>query len=104
MEFIGLAGLGQAEVAAIKRSDVELDAGHINVYRHKTARFRHPDLSAVAPAGRETVQRQEAQRALFSISQARKAITNACRRLRASDLHTPITSPDVHHALQSKRA
>ena len=36
VEFLGLAGLGQAEAASIKRSDVDLDAGRIIVYRHKT--------------------------------------------------------------------
>jgi integrase len=36
LEFLGLAGLGQAEAAAIKRSDVDLDAGRIIIYRHKT--------------------------------------------------------------------
>ena len=36
---------------AIKRSDVDLDAGRIIVYRHKTdVGFCHPDLSAVASA------------------------------------------------------
>src|SRR4029450_733691 len=36
VEFLGLAGLGQAEVAGIKRSDVDLDTGRIIAYRHKT--------------------------------------------------------------------
>ena len=36
VEFLGLAGLGQAEAAWIKRSDVDLDAGRVIVYRHKT--------------------------------------------------------------------
>src|SRR5260370_31075389 len=36
VEFLGLAGLGQAEASAIKRSNVDLDASRIIVYRHKT--------------------------------------------------------------------
>ena len=36
VEFFGLAGLGQAEAAAIRREHVDLDAGRIIVYRHKT--------------------------------------------------------------------
>src|SRR5262245_20970592 len=36
VEFIGLAGLGQAEATAITRSHVDLDAGQVIVYRHKT--------------------------------------------------------------------
>ena len=38
VEFLGLAGLGQAEAASIIRDHVRLDAGQIDVYRHKTAR------------------------------------------------------------------
>ena len=36
IEFLGLAGLGQAEAASIARADVDLAAGRIIVYRHKT--------------------------------------------------------------------
>src|SRR5260370_22303781 len=36
VEFLGLAGLGQADAASITHSDVDLDAGRIIVYRHKT--------------------------------------------------------------------
>src|SRR5262245_53098759 len=36
VEFLGLAGLGQAGAAAIKRSDVDLEARRMIVYRHKT--------------------------------------------------------------------
>src|SRR5215510_229892 len=36
LEAMGLLGLGQAELAAIKRGDVDLASGQIIVYRHKT--------------------------------------------------------------------
>jgi integrase len=36
IEFIELAGLGQAEVRALTRADVDLDASRIVTYRHKT--------------------------------------------------------------------
>jgi integrase len=82
VEFLGLAGLGQAEVAAIKRSDVDLDAGRIIVYRHKTdVGFVipiYPQLRAVV----EKLCQDKAHNArLFSINEARKALRNACKRL-----------------------
>src|SRR5207253_7933605 len=35
IEFLGLAGLGQAEVSAVTRAYVDLEAGRIIVYRHE---------------------------------------------------------------------
>lgn len=82
LEFIGLAGLGQAEAASIKCSDVDLDAGRMTIYRHKTdAGFVIP----IYPQMRPLVEKLCAGKAngdrLFPISQARKALTAACRRL-----------------------
>jgi site-specific recombinase XerD len=37
LEFLGLAGLGQAEASSLTRSDVDLQAGRIITYRHKTS-------------------------------------------------------------------
>jgi integrase len=37
LEFLGLAGLGQAEARSLTRGDVDLAAGQIITYRHKTA-------------------------------------------------------------------
>src|SRR5439155_19473550 len=37
LEFLGLAGLGQAEANSLTRSDVDLDVGHIITFRHKTS-------------------------------------------------------------------
>lgn len=34
---LGLAGIGQAEAAGITRADVDLDAGRMIVFRHKTS-------------------------------------------------------------------
>jgi len=36
VEFMGLSGLGQAEMGSLERSDVDLTAGRIVIYRHKT--------------------------------------------------------------------
>ena len=50
IKFLGLAGLGQAEVASITRANVDLDAGRIIVYRHKTGTgFSIPIFPQVRP-------------------------------------------------------
>jgi integrase len=82
VEFLGLAGLGQAEVAAIKRSDVDLSASRIIIYRHKTdTGFTIP----IYPQLRQLVEKLCKGKAhsarLFSISQARKSLRHACARL-----------------------
>jgi integrase len=82
IEALGLLGLGQAEAASIKRSDVDLEAGRIIVYRHKTdVGFAIP----VYPQARASIEKlcegKKHNERLFTINQARKALTNACRRL-----------------------
>ena len=82
IEFIGLAGLGQAEAASIKRSDVDLDAGQIIVYRHKTdTGFVIPIYPQVRPLVEKLCKGKAHNAPLFSISEARKALANSCKRL-----------------------
>jgi integrase len=82
VQFLGLAGLGQAEAAAIKRSDVDLESARIIVYRHKTdqgfAIPIYPQLRSLIEklcAGKKHNQR------LFSVNAAHRALTRACERL-----------------------
>ena len=82
VEFLGLAGLGQAEAAAIKRSDVDLDASRIIVYRYKTdTGFAIPIYPQLRPLVEKLCKGKAHSARLFSISQARKALRHACRRL-----------------------
>ena len=82
VEFLGLAGLGQAEAASIKRSDVDLGAGRIIVYRHKTdVGFVIPIYPQLRVLVEKLCKGKAYNARLFSINQARKAITNACKRL-----------------------
>jgi len=82
VEFLGLAGLGQAEAASIKRSDVDLDAGRIIVYRHKTdVGFVIPIYPQLRALVEKLCKGKKHSQRLFAINQARKAITNACKRL-----------------------
>src|SRR4029077_11300262 len=82
VEFLGLAGLGQAEAAAIKRSDVDLDAGRIIIYRHKTdTGFVIPIYPQVRALVEKLCNGKKPNDRLFAINEARKALTNACKRL-----------------------
>ena len=82
VEFLGLAGLGQAEAASIKRSDVDLDAGRIIVYRHKTdVGFVIPIYPQLRPLVEKLCRGKTHNARLFSINEARKALANACKRL-----------------------
>ncbi len=91
-EFFGLAGLGQAEAASIKRT-CRLDAGRSIIYRHKAGeRFTIPIYPQLRPLLEKLCKGKKHNERLFSINQARKAITNACGRFGTPDLHAPITS------------
>jgi integrase len=83
VEFLGLAGLGQAEAGAIKRSDVDLDAGRIIVYRYKTDQgFVIPIYPHLRPLVEKLCADKAHDEHLFEIKEARKALTNACKRLK----------------------
>jgi integrase len=82
IQFLGLAGLGQAEAASITRADVDLDAGRIYVLRRKTSvGFVIP----IFPQLRELIEKlckgKRHNERLFTITDARKALSNACTRL-----------------------
>jgi integrase len=82
VEFLGLAGLGQAEAAAIKRSDVDLESGRIAIYRQKTSvAFYIPIFPQLRPLLEKLCDGKKHDERLFPINEARKALTNACKRL-----------------------
>jgi integrase len=82
IEFLGLAGLGQAEAAGIKRSDVELDASRIILFRHKTdTGFAIPIYPQVRTLVEKLCNGKKPNEHLFAIDQARQALGNACKRL-----------------------
>ena len=82
VEFLGLAGLGQAEVAGIKRSDVDLEAKRVIVYRHKTdTGFAIPIYPQLRPVVEKLCREKKRDERLFLINEARKALANACKRL-----------------------
>jgi len=82
IEFIGLAGLGQAEAAAIKREHVDLEAGQMVIYRHKTdTGFTIPIYPQLRPLVEKLCEGKAHNEQLLAISESRKALANACKRL-----------------------
>jgi len=82
LEVMGLLGLGQAELSALKRSDVDLAASRIFVKRHKTGQgFFIP----IYPQARDLIEKlcrgKRHDERLFQLSDGRKALANACQRL-----------------------
>ncbi len=83
VEFIGYAGLGQAETSALRWSDIDWQREQIVTFRHKTkSGFAIP----LYPQVRPVLERRHAQRApgddrVFHILNAKKAIAATCKRL-----------------------
>ena len=82
VEAMGLLGLGQAELANVKREHVRLDAGQIDIFRRKTSQTYtipvYPQANALVT---KLCNSKKSGEKLFKVKQARKAITQACRRL-----------------------
>jgi integrase len=82
VEALGLLGLGQAELANMKREHVRLDAGQLDIYRKKTSQAFtiqvYPQAHALIT---KLCDGKKSGEKLFKVKQARKAITQACRRL-----------------------
>ena len=82
VEFLGLAGLGQAEAAALTRAHVDLDAGQFFPYRQKTnTGFAVPIFPQLHALMRKLCADKKPHERLFTIAESRKAIANACKRL-----------------------
>ena len=87
IEFMGLAGLSQAEASSLKWGDLNWEKGQLCVRRHKTRELFfppiYPDLLPFlkklhskhpTPPSGDTL--------FFRIRDARKALCNACQRLK----------------------
>ena len=82
MEFLGLAGLGQAEASSLTRADVDLDVGRFICYRRKTdTGFVVPIFPQLRPLMEKLCVGKKPHERLFTVYGARKAIANACKRL-----------------------
>jgi integrase len=82
VEFIGLAGLGQAEAKSLEWSDIDFERQQIITFRHKT---RTGFAIPLYPQVRPLLERRYAERTndgrVFKIDNAKKAIAAACKRL-----------------------
>jgi integrase len=82
IEFLGLAGLGQAEAAAITRAHVDLGAGQFFPYRQKTKTgFAVPIFPQLRSLIEKLCVGKKPHERLFSILESRKALENASKRL-----------------------
>jgi integrase len=82
LEFLGLAGLGQAEARSLMRADVDLEAGRIITFRHKTSTgFVIPVFPQLRPLLERLCEGKSNREKIFKIANAKHALTNACKRL-----------------------
>jgi integrase len=82
LEFMGLAGLGQAEASALTRGDVHFEANQISVLRRKTGkRFEIPIYPQLRPLLEKLCAHKAHNEKLFKLSDAKKALSAACKRL-----------------------
>jgi integrase len=82
LEFMGLAGLGQAEASVLTRGDVHFESDQISVLRRKTSkRFFVPIYPQVRPLLEKLCEGRAHDEKLFKIADAKKALAAACKRL-----------------------
>jgi integrase len=82
VEFIGQAGLGQAEASALKVNDIDWQHGTITTFRHKTkSGFSIPLYPQVRPLLERLAANKTGSENVFAIKDAKRAIAAACRRL-----------------------
>jgi integrase len=85
VEFLGLAGLGQAEAASLTWGDIDWKANTITTFRHKTKTgFQIPIYPQVRPLleRRFAASNGALDENVFSVKNAKKAIASACKRLK----------------------
>ncbi len=87
VEFLGLAGLGQAEASSLTWGDVDWQRNQINVRRHKTdTHFHVPIYDHLRPLLDRLNRARRGKRSpaslVFKIKDAKKALGAACQRLK----------------------
>jgi integrase len=82
VEFLGLAGLGKAEAAALRQTDIDWQRETITTFRHKTkSGFAIPIYPQLKPLLLRRRRDDAPNERVFKIGDAKKAIASACRRL-----------------------
>jgi integrase len=82
LEFLGLAGLGQAEASSLTVADIDFDAGRFITFRHKTSTgFAVPIFRQLRPLLEKLCEGKTNGHRVFKVRDAKKALAGACRRL-----------------------
>jgi integrase len=82
LEFLGLAGLGQAEASSLTRGDVDFEAERIITFRHKTGTgFAIPLFPQVRPLLERLSEGKTHHDRILRVNNAKKALSGACKRL-----------------------
>jgi integrase len=85
VEFLGLAGLGQAEASSLVWGDIDWERGYLHVRRRKTAALFDvpifPELRPLLDRLKAKAGPVSANRRVFAIKDAKKALAAACDRL-----------------------
>jgi integrase len=82
LEFLGLAGLGQAEASSLTSGDVDFEADRIITFRHKTGTgFAIPLFPQVRPLLERLCEGKAHDERIFKLNDAKKALSGACKRL-----------------------
>jgi integrase len=82
LEFLGLAGLGQAEAGSLTCADVDFEREHIITFRHKTSQgFAVPIFPQLRRLLERLCEGKANQDKIFKIANAKHALMNACKRL-----------------------
>ena len=84
-EFLGRAGLGQAEAGALKLCDVDLNKRKIRITRKKTGEyFEIPIYASLMPLMQRLVSGGDGNpdSHVFKVKDVKRALSNACKRLK----------------------
>jgi site-specific recombinase XerD len=83
VEFLGLAGLGQAEASTLEWPDIDWQREQITTFRHKTkSGFAIPLYPQLRPLLEKRYPQRENDARMFKINNAKRAIAAACKRLK----------------------
>lgn len=82
IEFMGLAGLGNAEVAALEWKHIDFAKGRITLLRQKTTTgFQIPIYPQLRPLLERLHGARKDESRVFKIGGAKKALSTACKKL-----------------------
>ncbi len=83
LEFMGLAGVGQAEIGRLVRADIDFRGERLRLYRVKTSTpFQVPLYPQLLPLlDRMGVASMPPEQRVFVLSDAKKALSASCKRL-----------------------